>query len=227
VSVDYLIDPVAVFAEVGRVLKPGGLFLVIFSNRWFEPKVTNIWRRATEPERVFLVERWFKEAGVFSTTRTHVSREQPRPSDDRYASFGIPSDPIYAVFADRTGGSRKVPRRLPSEAAADHTSKLAQRKAFIKETLCCPHCDEPLQKWIVPQTPFTEWPNEYFLMCFNDHCPYFARGWQHMADQGNVGWSCRFMYDDLTDTIHAVPVQSRNALKANIVESNEIQDQHS
>lgn len=33
VSVDYLTRPLEVFAEVGRVLKPDGLFLVVFSNR--------------------------------------------------------------------------------------------------------------------------------------------------------------------------------------------------
>jgi hypothetical protein len=38
VSVDYLTKPVEVFKEVGRIIKPGGLFLVIFSNRFFPQK---------------------------------------------------------------------------------------------------------------------------------------------------------------------------------------------
>jgi SAM-dependent methyltransferase len=38
VSVDYITKPLEVFSEVGRILRPGGLFLVIFSNRYFPPQ---------------------------------------------------------------------------------------------------------------------------------------------------------------------------------------------
>ena len=55
VSVDYLVKPVEVFQEVNRVLKPGGLFLVIFSNRLFPQKAVKIWRQSSEEERLILV----------------------------------------------------------------------------------------------------------------------------------------------------------------------------
>ena len=64
VSVDYMTKPAEVFKEVGRVLKPGGLFLVIFSNRMFPEKAVKVWREAGEDERVLLVEDFFKEAGL-------------------------------------------------------------------------------------------------------------------------------------------------------------------
>jgi len=64
VSVDYMTKPAEVFKEVGRVLKPGGLFLVIFSNRMFPEKAVKVWREAGEEERVLLVEDFFKEAGL-------------------------------------------------------------------------------------------------------------------------------------------------------------------
>jgi len=38
VSIQYLTQPLAVFAEVRRVLKPGGPFVVLFSNRMFPTK---------------------------------------------------------------------------------------------------------------------------------------------------------------------------------------------
>ena len=38
VSIEYLVDPLAMFKEVQRVLRPKGYFLVSFSNRWFETK---------------------------------------------------------------------------------------------------------------------------------------------------------------------------------------------
>ena len=113
VSVDYLVDPAAVFREVGRVLKPGGLHLVIFSNRWFEPKVTRLWRTSPENERVLLVQDWFREAGLFEETRVFLSKGRPRPADDKYAHLGLPSDPVWAVYADRAGGD---PCRVPRPA---------------------------------------------------------------------------------------------------------------
>lgn len=42
-SVDYLIDPLSVFAEIHRVLKPGGLACMAFTNRCFPTKVVPIW----------------------------------------------------------------------------------------------------------------------------------------------------------------------------------------
>ena len=112
VSVDYLTHPLRIFEEVNRVLKPGGLFLVIFSNRMFPEKAVKIWRESNEEERVLLVQDFFKEAGNFEKPGLFISKGKPRPKDDQYAHLGIPSDPIYAVFADKVGGdpSRKKRR---------------------------------------------------------------------------------------------------------------------
>mgnify|MGYP001144347911 CR=1 FL=1 len=43
VSVDYLTKPLEVFREVNRVLKPGGLAIMSFSNRCFPTK--GAWRK--------------------------------------------------------------------------------------------------------------------------------------------------------------------------------------
>lgn len=47
VSIQYLQKPEEVFAEVYRVLKPGGLFIVSFSNRMFYEKALAAWRDGT------------------------------------------------------------------------------------------------------------------------------------------------------------------------------------
>jgi SAM-dependent methyltransferase len=52
VSVDYMTRPMESFRDVARILKPGGLFLVLFSNRMFEAKATRVWRQSSEDERV-------------------------------------------------------------------------------------------------------------------------------------------------------------------------------
>jgi hypothetical protein len=223
VSVDYIVRPFEVFREVGRILKPGGLFLVLFSNRYFPPKVVNIWRRSSEQERVLLVEDYFKAVRCFEPTRLGVSQGKPRPAGDKYAGRGLPSDPVYAVYAEKSGvGAGSKARRLPgldseTVSAADPKS-IAKRKREVKHTLCCPHCGQRLAKWAVPQTPFTAYDLEYLYVCFNDHCPYLLRGWDAMAGQGNLGFSHRFMYMRERDTFGSLPVPSLNALRESIVE---------
>ena len=95
--------------------------------------------------------------------------------------------------------------------------ELEKKKSLIKDTLCCPYCDEPLKKWKVPQNLFTQWPNEYFYICFNDECSYFIRGWDAMASQGRH-CTYRLMYDPLTDCCQPAPVPTSDALRDGIIE---------
>ncbi len=103
VSVDYLTQPLEVFREVSRVLKPDGLFIVVFSNRMFPPKAVDIWKRSTEKQRVELVRRFFSLSERFAIQGYYESSGKPRPRDDKYYELGIPSDPIYAVWGKPTG----------------------------------------------------------------------------------------------------------------------------
>jgi SAM-dependent methyltransferase len=105
VSVDYLTRPLEVFREVSRVLKPDGLFVVVFSNRMFPPKAVNVWKASTERQRVELVRRFFTLSGQFSIQGYQESTGKPRPKDDKYYGNGIPSDPIYAVWGKPTNKS--------------------------------------------------------------------------------------------------------------------------
>lgn len=218
VSVDYMTRPVGVFAEVGRVLKPGGLYLVTFSNRFFPPKVVKVWREAAEEERVMLVEEFFRVCGAFAASRTFMWRGRPRPKDDKYAGLGIPSDPIYAVHADKLGVRAGVerPPALPVETGVA-SEVVEEKRRTVGITLRCPYCDGRLSKWSVPQTPFTEWENEFFYVCFNDECAYFIGGWDSMSAQGNPG-SYRFMYNHLRNTCHPLPVPSYKAFRDGIVD---------
>lgn len=65
VSVQYLIHPLKVFAEVGRVLKSGAPFIVTFSNRMFPTKAVAIWANASEQQRVDLVGYYFTHSAAF------------------------------------------------------------------------------------------------------------------------------------------------------------------
>ena len=222
VSVDYVTHPVEVFKEVGRILKPGGLFLVIFSNRMFPEKAVEIWRRSSEEERILLVEDFFKEAGMFEKTTLFVSKGKPRPENDKYAGRGIPSDPIYALYGEKQGGgpSRKArPSVSPVYGDRLDDEDMDERKCRIKATLQCPHCGEKLKKWAVPDNPFeVTWDNEFMYICFNDRCPYYVRGWDHMSKEGNRGVSYRLMYHPEKDVCMPIPVPSPRALRESIVD---------
>jgi SAM-dependent methyltransferase len=222
VSVDYLTHPPRVFEEVIRVLKPGGLFLVIFSNRMFPEKAVKIWREANEEERVLLVEDFFREAGKFEKPELFISKGKPRPKDDKYAHLGIASDPLYAVFADKIGGdpSRKKRRiNMPTASRKLSPEELKEIEKGVKDTLCCPYCGEKMKKWAVPDNPFSQtWDNEFMYICFNDVCPYYVRGWDHMAREMQKSVSYRLMYNPDRDYCLPIPVPSPFALKEGIVE---------
>jgi SAM-dependent methyltransferase len=221
VSVDYMTKPVQVFRDVGRILRPGGLFLVIFSNRMFPEKAVKVWKESSEDERVFLVEDFFKESSVFEKTSVFVSKRKPRPENDKYAHLGIPSDPIYAVYADKKGGSpcKARPEVTVAYGALLEGEELAKRKKAIKKTLCCPYCGGKLRKWEVPDNPFAcAWDNDFMYICFNDACPYYVRGWDVMHKGGTGGVSYRLMYNPEKDRCQPVPVPTPKALKESIID---------
>ncbi len=101
-SVEYLTKPFDVFADVARVLKPGGPFVVTFSDRWFPPKVIRIWEELHAFERPGLVLEYFLRDGLFDALETWSMRGLPRPADDTYADRRAQSDPVFAVWGRRT-----------------------------------------------------------------------------------------------------------------------------
>lgn len=96
-SIEYLVKPADVLAEVLRVLRPGGVFVATFSNRWFPGKAIRIWSELHEFERVGMVTQWMQAAG-FINLHTFSSRGWPRPEDDPHADKTHYSDPVYAVW---------------------------------------------------------------------------------------------------------------------------------
>jgi hypothetical protein len=81
----------------------------------------------------------------------------------------------------------------------------------------CPHCSETLQKWSSPE--LGAWSSDYQYVCFNDHCPYFEGGWRWMLEQYNVTASYRYRFEPVTGERGPLPVWSKQALRAYIIES--------
>ena len=98
VSVEYLTRPFEVFRDVARILRPEGLFIHTFSNRWFPPKAVRIWEELSEFERMGLVLEYYLESGSYDNLKTCSARGWPRPKTDRYYPGLLTADPVYAVL---------------------------------------------------------------------------------------------------------------------------------
>nr|WP_263818314.1 methyltransferase domain-containing protein [Salinibacter sp.] len=96
VSVQYLRHPEQVFAEVARVLRPGGLFVMSFSNRMFAQKAIRAWRTASGPGRLQLVRQYFEAVEAFRGPTT-ISENPFVPPTRRF--LGGAPDPFYAAHA--------------------------------------------------------------------------------------------------------------------------------
>ena len=86
VSVQYLQQPIAVFVEVRRVLRPGAPFIVSFSNRCFPTKAVAIWRALNISQHASLVQLYATRAGFASV-------------EVKLLAHGGDSDPLVAVIA--------------------------------------------------------------------------------------------------------------------------------
>ena len=83
VSVQYLVRPWDVFADVRRVVRAGGPLIVSFSNRCFPTKAVAIWLLRGDEEHVMLVRSYLEAAGY-----GEIHAEAP-PS---------PDDPLFVVW---------------------------------------------------------------------------------------------------------------------------------
>ncbi len=101
VSVEYMTRPFDVFEDVHRILRPGGPFVLTFSNRWFPPKVVRIWTELHEFERMGYVLEIFLRTGLFEELGTYSMRGLPRPTDDRYYPAVKAFDPVFAVWGHK------------------------------------------------------------------------------------------------------------------------------
>jgi len=91
VSVQYLIQPVRVFREISRVLRPGAPLVVTFSNRCFPTKAVAIWQSLGDGEHTRLVQQYFEASGNW----TDIQALDRSPS-------GWRGDPLYAVVGRST-----------------------------------------------------------------------------------------------------------------------------
>jgi len=87
VSVDYLVQPIEVFTDVARVVRPGGQFVCTFSNRCFPTKAIRGWLYSSDAEHGEIVAEYFRRSGGFD-----------EPVIERRTPAGHLGDPLWAVW---------------------------------------------------------------------------------------------------------------------------------
>jgi len=85
------------------------------------------------------------------------------------------------------------------------------------ETPSCPHCQQSLQPFELPDN--TGWQTDFHVVCFNDECSYYRRGWEWMEQRYGVKSSYRFRIDPATGKASPLGVWSPDALRSRILEA--------
>lgn len=86
VSIDYLLRPVEVLRETARVLRPGGVVVLTFSNRCFPTKAVRGWLSTDEDGRVAIVRAYLERAG-FTGVMTALRTARNSTGDPLYAAW--------------------------------------------------------------------------------------------------------------------------------------------
>jgi SAM-dependent methyltransferase len=105
VSVQYLTQPVKVFAEIARVLKPMAPLIVSFSNRCFPTKAVRIWLSGNSRARGRLIASYMDESGRFEVPEVYdfspalTFHGVPEDPDLRHriAAGQVQTDPLHVV----------------------------------------------------------------------------------------------------------------------------------
>jgi SAM-dependent methyltransferase len=92
-SIDYLTQPLQVMREIGRVLRPGGIVSVAFSDRVFQSKAIALWTGTGDLDHVWIVSNYMHFSSCFED-EIQIYDLSPRKA-------GQTSDPLYVVQAKR------------------------------------------------------------------------------------------------------------------------------
>ncbi len=208
-TLDY---PQAVFAEVARTLKPGGVFIVAYSSATIAEFADSGWMNLNDKEKLAVIDDCFECTDIFGPVKSYRTKKRYRSeaSKKKYpaknqAPFGLVYSYKRVLDDKRDIAWGSLPKIKEAEATKDH----------------CPYCGESLKKWEVPHSPFEIdcWYDADFLnICFNDECPYFQRGWEWMWTTLRRNVSYRYMCHPVSGKSGPMPVPTDFALKDGIIE---------
>jgi hypothetical protein len=109
VSVDYLVKPKEIFQEIHRVLRPGGVALMSFSNRCFASKAVAMWLQADDIGRLTIVSSYYHYAAEWSAIDALDIKLPPVDTPKRPTMQEIMANPSAAfAWASTVGAVTKM-----------------------------------------------------------------------------------------------------------------------
>ena len=75
----------------------------------------------------------------------------------------------------------------------------------------CPHCETEMTMWEVPPINFSDglgWGAPFLFVCFNDDCPSYKKGWDHLQETMEAPASYRCINEPGCDNFEYMPVFS-------------------
>jgi hypothetical protein len=92
----------------------------------------------------------------------------------------------------------------------------------------CPHCKEEMNIWEVPPFNFSDglgWGAPFLFLCFNDACPLYTKGWEHIEETYAHKASYRCMNYPGTDNFEVMPVFSDMGGRSQIIDDQAVAQQ--
>jgi len=86
----------------------------------------------------------------------------------------------------------------------------AETDYMVKEAPTCPHCKGTMEKM---DARHLDWGTTFLWVCFNDHCTFFKKGWQHMMDTYGQLVSYRYMVTPDNGSQGVIPAFSIDYLR--------------
>lgn len=85
----------------------------------------------------------------------------------------------------------------------------------------CPHCDQAMTIWEVPEITFSDglgWGVPYLFVCFNDECPSYQKGWDDIKSTMEFQASYRCINQPGNDHFDYMPVFSPMGAKGQMLD---------
>ena len=100
------------------------------------------------------------------------------------------------------------------------TREEALERVLALKKPTCPHCNQPMEIWEVPQITCGDglgWGEPFLFICFNDECSLFKEGWEQLMDQVGQVSSYRCMNYPGTENYELLPVFSHMGGEGQII----------
>jgi hypothetical protein len=92
----------------------------------------------------------------------------------------------------------------------------------------CPHCKKEMNIWEVPPFNFSDglgWGVPFLYLCFNDDCPLYQQGWDHIEKTYAHKASYRCMNYPGTENFELMPVFSDMGGRSQIIDDQAVAEQ--